>query len=105
MIGLGAGMSVSLLSSTIEAGAGSTLQGIVLLIGLGSMFGGILEVSGGARSVAETLVNKFGEEKAGIALGATGLIVGTTVFFEAGVMILIPLAFSIARRTNKSTFH
>lgn len=105
VIGLGAGMSVDLMAQTVEAGAGNTLQGIVLLIGLGSMFGGILEVSGGARSVAETLVNKFGEEKAGIALGATGLIVGTTVFFEAGVMILIPLAFSIARRTNKSTLH
>ena len=66
------------------------------MIGLGSLFGGILEVSGGAQCVAQTLVNKFGEKKAGIALGITGLVVGTTVFFEAGVVILIPLAFLIA---------
>lgn len=104
-IGLGSGMSVSLLAETIETGAGNTLKGIVLLIGLGSIFGGILEVSGGARSVAHTLVNKFGEKKAGIALGATGLIVGTTVFFEAGVMILIPLAFNLAKRTGRSTLY
>ena len=96
VIGLGAGMSVPTLVSTVEKGAGETLQGIVLLIGLGSLFGGILEVSGGAQCVAQTLVNKFGEKKAGIALGITGLVVGTTVFFEAGVVILIPLAFLIA---------
>ena len=63
------------------------LAGIVLLIGLGSLFGGILEVSGGAQCVAQTLINKFGEKKSGIALGITGLVVGTTVFFEAGVVI------------------
>ncbi len=104
-IGLGAGMSVSLLAETVESGAGNTLEGIVLLIGLGSMFGGILEVSGGAKCVAHTLVHRFGEKKAGIALGLTGLTVGTTVFFEAGVMILIPLAFSLAKKTKKSTLY
>lgn len=104
-IGLGSGMPVPTLVSTVEKGAGETLQGIVLLIGLGSLFGGILEVSGGAQCVAQTLVNKFGEKKAGAALGITGLVVGTTVFFEAGVVILIPLAFGLARKTKKSTLY
>lgn len=104
-IGLGAGMPVPTLVNTVEKGAGETLQGIVLLIGLGSLFGGILEVSGGAQCVAHTLVNKFGEKKAGIALGITGLVVGTTVFFEAGVVILIPLAFGLAKKTKKSTLY
>ncbi len=103
-IGIGSGMSVAILARTIEIGAGKTLQGIVLLIGLGSMFGGILETSGGAQRVAQTLVGRFGESKAGIALGVTGLLVGTAVFFEAGVMILVPLAFSLAKKTGKSTF-
>ena len=100
VIGLGAGMPVPTLVSTVEKGAGDTLQGIVLLIGLGSLFGGILEVSGGAQCVAQTLINKFGEKKSGIALGITGLVVGTTVFFEAGVVILIPLAFGLAKKTK-----
>lgn len=104
-IGLGSGMPVPTLVSTVEKGAGETLQGIVLLIGLGSLFGGILEVSGGAQCVAQTLVNKFGERKAGAALGITGLVVGTTVFFEAGVVILIPLAFGLAKKTKKSTLY
>ena len=104
-IGLGAGMPVPVLVNTVEKGAGETLQGIVLLIGLGSLFGGILEVSGGAQCVAQTLVDKFGEKKAGAALGITGLVVGTTVFFEAGVVILIPLAFGLAKKTKKSTLY
>ncbi len=104
-IGLGAGMPVSTLVSTVEKGAGETLQGIVLLIGLGSLFGGILEVSGGAQCVAQTLINKFGEKNAGIALGVTALVVGTTVFLEAGVVILIPLAFGLAKKTKKSTLY
>ena len=102
-IGLGAGMPVTVLVSTVEKGVGDTLQGIILLIGLGSLFGGILEVSGGAQCVAKTLIGKFGEKKAGIALGITGLVVGTTVFFEAGVVILIPLAFGLSKKTGKST--
>lgn len=67
-IGLGAGMPVPVLVDTVEKGAGETLQGIVLLIGLGSLFGGILEVSGGAQCVAQTLVNKFGEKKRALPL-------------------------------------
>lgn len=87
----------------IAAAAGIIL--LLLLIGLGSLFGGILEVSGGAQSVARTLIDKFGEKKAGAALGITGLAVGTTVFFEAGVVILIPLAFGLAKKTKKSTLY
>ena len=105
LIGLGAGMPVPTLMDTVEKGAGETLQGIVLLIGMGSLFGGILEISGGAQCVAQTLVNRFGEKKAGIALGVTGLVVGTTVFFEAGVVILIPLAFGLSKKTKKSTLY
>ena len=56
-------LPVPTLVSTVEKGAGDTLQEIVLLIGLGSLFGGILEVSGGAQCVAQTLINKFGEKK------------------------------------------
>lgn len=103
VIGVGAGMPLSLIGETVEKGVGKTLQGIALLIGLGSMFGGILEISGGAQKIAQTLIQKFGQTKAGWALGLTGLVIGTTVFFEAGVVILIPLAFNVAKQTKKST--
>ena len=105
IIGVGAGMPLSMISETVEKGVGKTLQGIALLVGLGSMFGGILEASGGAQKIAETLIDKFGQKKAGWALGITGLVIGTTVFFEAGVIVLIPLVFSVVRTTKKSTLY
>lgn len=105
IIGVGAGMPLSMISETVEKGVGKTLQGIALLVGLGSMFGGILEASGGAQKIAETLIDKFGQKKAGWALGITGLVIGTTVFFEAGVVVLIPLVFSVVRTTKKSILY
>ena len=105
IIGVGAGMPLTMISDTVEKGVGKTLQGIALLVGLGSMFGGILEVSGGAQRIAQTLIDKLEQKKAGIALGITGLVIGTTVFFEAGVVVLIPLAFSVAKQTKKSTLY
>lgn len=105
VIGVGAGMPLTMISETVEKGVGKTLQGIALLVGLGSMFGGILEVSGGAQRIAKTLIDRLGQRKAGVALGITGLVIGTTVFFEAGVVVLIPRAFSVAKQTKKSTLY
>lgn len=105
LIGIGAGMPLHMIGETVEKGVGKTLQGIALLIGLGSMFGGILEVSGGAQQMAQTLIRRFGQKKGRMGIGLTGLVLGTTVFFEAGVVILIPLAFNVAKQTKKSTLY
>ena len=104
-IGLIAGMPVSMIVDTVNKGMGETLKGIALLVGLGSMFGAILEISGGAERVALTMMHKFGEKRAPWALGLTGMVVAIPVFFDAGLIILIPLAFSIARRAKKSTLY
>ena len=85
-IGLIAGMPVADIIGAVNDGIGNTLKGIALLVGLGSMFGAILELSGGAQT-----------------LGLTGLVVSIPVFFDAGLIILIPLAFSLAKRAKKST--
>jgi len=105
IIGLLAGMPKDMLINSISTGMGNTLKGIALLIGLGSMFGAILEVSGGAQVIANTLLDKFGEKKAAWALGMAGLLIATPVFFDSGLIILIPLAFGLARRTKKSTLY
>ena len=102
-IGLIAGMPVADIIGAVNDGIGNTLKGIALLVGLGSMFGAILELSGGAQTLAVTMVKKFGDEKAAWALGLTGLVVSIPVFFDAGLIILIPLAFSLAKRAKKST--
>lgn len=104
IIGIAVGMPFSMITDTIAEGVGTTLQTIAILIGLGSMFGAILQVSGGVEVIADTLLKVFGEKRAPWALGITGLIVGMPVFFESGLLILIPVAFGIARKTKKSVF-
>lgn len=103
VIGIIAGMPLSDIVATVNQGIGTTLQGIALLVGLGSMFGAILEISGGAQTLAVTMVKKFGDQKAAWALGLTGLVVAMPVFFDAGLIILIPLAFSLAKKTQRSS--
>lgn len=102
-IGLIAGMPFEEIVSAVDDGMANTLKGIALLVGLGSMFGSILEISGGAQTLAVTMVKKFGDEKAAWALGITGLVIAMPVFFDAGLIILIPLAFSLAKKTGKSS--
>ncbi len=102
-IGLIAGMPLSDILTAVGDGMGNTLKGIALLVGLGSMFGAILEISGGAQTLAVTMVKKFGDEKAAWALGITGLVISIPVFFDAGLIILIPLAFSLAKKTKRSS--
>lgn len=104
-IGLMAGMSYTEIIDSVNTGIGSTLKGIALLVGLGSMFGAILEISGGAQTLAVTLVNRFGDKKAAWALGITGMVIAMPVFFDAGLIILIPLAFSLAKKTKKSSLY
>lgn len=102
-IGLIGGMPAEDIVTAVNDGIGNTLKGIALLVGLGSMFGAILEVSGGAQTLAVTMVKWFGDRKAAWALGITGLVIAMPVFFDAGLIILIPLAFSLAKRTNRSS--
>lgn len=102
-IGLFAGMPTEDIITSVNDGIGNTLKGIALLVGLGSMFGAILEVSGGAQTLAVTMVRWFGDKKAAWALGITGLVIAMPVFFDAGLIILIPLAFSLAKKTKRSS--
>lgn len=102
-IGIVAGMPFTEIVTAVNDGISNTLKGIALLVGLGSMFGAILEASGGAQTLAVTMVKKFGDEKAAWALGITGLVIAMPVFFDAGLIILIPLAFSLAKRTKRSS--
>lgn len=104
-IGLAAGMPFEQIVASVNDGMGNTLKGIALLVGLGSMFGAILEISGGAQTLAVTMVNRFGDMKAAWALGITGLVIAMPVFFDAGLIILIPLAFSLAKRTSRSSLY
>ena len=100
-IGLIGGMPLADIISSVNEGIGNTLKGIALLVGLGSMFGAILEESGGAQTLAVTMVRRFGDEKATWALGITGLVIAMPVFFDAGLIIMIPLFLIILNSVTK----
>ncbi|MFB8180199.1 GntP family permease [Streptomyces sp. NPDC055966] len=110
-VGLLAGLSVTELFgtvqsssavSTIESGMGGILGHVAIIIGLGTMLGAILEVSGGAEVLAARLLTLFGEKRAPLAMGLTGLIFGIPVFFDVGIFVLAPLVYAAAKRGGKS---
>ncbi|WP_405843615.1 GntP family permease [Streptomyces sp. NBC_01518] len=88
--------------STIESGMGGILGHVAIIIGLGTMLGAILEVSGGAEVLASRLLNLFGEKRAPLAMGLTGLIFGIPVFFDVGIFVLAPIVYAAAKRGGKS---
>ncbi|MGX1132810.1 GntP family gluconate:H+ symporter [Streptomyces glaucescens] len=110
-VGLMAGLSVTELFgtvqrsdavSTIESGMGGILGHVAIIIGLGTMLGAILEVSGGAQVLASRLLGLFGEQRAPLAMGLTGLIFGIPVFFDVGIFVLAPIVYAAAKRSGKS---
>ena len=100
LMGLALGMSPQELLKTIDAGVGSTLAGLALVIVLGAILGKVLEESGAAERIANTLIARFGERNIQWALLLTGFLVGIPLYFNAGFIILVPLVFSLARRTG-----
>jgi len=72
------------------------------VVGLGAIFGQILEHSGGAEALAKQLLQQFGTENASWAMVITGFVVAIPVFFDVGFIILVPLVYTLAQRTGKS---
>jgi GntP family gluconate:H+ symporter len=102
LLGLAAGMPASQIVKSFEAGNGGTLGHIAIVVGLGTMLGKMMAESGGAERVATTLIRWFGERHIHWAMMFVAIIVGLPVFFEVGFVLLIPIAFNVARRTGKS---
>lgn len=98
--GLLLGMQPAAVLASVEKGVGSTLGGLALIICLGSILGKILEVSGAAEKISSTLINGFGEKNIQWAVLLTGFLIGIPLYYNAGFVILVPLVFSIAKRTG-----
>lgn len=88
--------------SALLSGFGSTLASVALLVGFGVMIGRLLEVTGGAQVLADTLVARFGEKRAPLAIGVASLIFGFPIFFDAGLVVFLPIILTVARRFGGS---
>lgn len=104
-VGLASGMPATTVIESIQNGMGGTLGFVATVVGLGAIFGQILEHSGGAEALAQTLLKKFGRENASWALMITGFFVAIPVFFDVGFIILVPLVYALARDTGKSLLY
>jgi gluconate transporter len=99
-VGLAKGMDLNVLIKSIQSGIGSTLGGLILVLGFGVMLGSILAETGAAQQISDSLIRIFGVKRAKLALVVTGFSVGLAMFYNAGFVILIPLAFLMAARTG-----
>lgn len=83
---------------TLTTGFGTTLGSVALLVGVGAMLGKLVEASGGAKVLADAMIRAFGEKRAPLALGVTSLFMGFPIFFDAGLVVMLPIIFAVARR-------
>src|SRR4030095_14602071 len=100
-VALAAGIPVARIVPQMETGMGAVLAHVAPIVGLGAMLGKLLEVSGGAQKIADRLLRLFGEKRAPLALGLTGLLLGIPLFFDVGVVVLAPVVYAAATRGGK----
>ena len=101
-VGLFSGMDLLEIAKGVEDDMAGALGFIAAVIGLGAIFGEILQASGGAESVARTLLKSFGEKRASWAMMLAGFLISIPVFLDVGLVILIPIVYTLARDTGKS---
>ncbi|PWV86838.1 gluconate transporter [Pantoea ananatis] len=98
--GLLSGMPLDNIAETMQKGMGGTLGFLAIVVALGAMFGKILHETGAVDQIAIRMLKTFGENRAHFAMGIAGLICALPLFFEVAVVLLISIAFAVARRTG-----
>lgn len=101
-VAIAAGMPLGEIPGTVVKGMGGALGFIATIIGLGAIFGQILENSGGAKTLAHSLVKLFGQKRASWAMLLTGFLISIPVFLDVGLVIVAPIIYALARDTKKS---
>ncbi len=104
-VGIISGMPLKDVTTAIQNGMAGTLGFVATVVGLGAIFGQMLESSGGAESLAHYLIKKFGTDRASWAMVITGFIVAIPVFFDVGFIILVPIIYALSRDTKKSLLY
>ncbi|HJF31624.1 MAG TPA: gluconate:H+ symporter [Sporosarcina psychrophila] len=96
VVGILEGMSPIDAVASVQGGLGGTLGSLAMIIIFGAILGKLMTDSGGAQRIATTLIKSFGKKRVQLAAVLTASVVGIALFFETGVVVLIPLVFTIA---------
>ncbi len=102
IIGIVAGLDASSIFDTIQRGMGGTLGYVATIVGLGAMFGSILELTGSAQAIADYMLKRFGVDKAPWTLLFSGFFIAIPVFFDVAFILLTPVIYALQLRTKKS---
>lgn len=94
------GMPVAKIVTSFEAGVGGVMGHIAVVVALGTMLGKMMAESGGSDQIAFTLLRLFGEKRVPWAMMLIGMAVGLPAFFEVAFVLLIPIAYTVSRRTT-----
>ena len=100
--GLLAGLDAEAVMSTVQEGMGSTLGFVATVVGLGAMFGAILEKSGGAYQLATAVLKLVGEKRVPLGMSLIGYIVSIPVFCDSGFIILSPLNKALTKKVKQT---
>jgi len=103
--GLAIGTNPTELMKLVVDKMGGALGQLALVIGLGAIFGTVLQRSGAAERIARTLVGKFSDRSMAWGLGAAGFLVSISVYIDVAIVILVPMLYGIAERTGKSLLY
>ena len=102
-LGITSGMPLSKVNTAIQNGLGGTLGFVATVVGIGGIFGQILEASGGTEAIARNLIRRFGKDKAHWSLVMAGFLIAIPVYFDVGFIILVPVVYALAKDTKRST--
>lgn len=105
VVALALGLPFDKIVKSIEGGIGGTLGHIALIFGLGAMLGRLIADAGGAQRIAVTLIEKFGEKNVQWAVVVSSFIIGIALFFEVGLVLLIPIVLTMAKQMRISVLH
>ncbi len=101
-VGVAVGMEPSAVIQSMQKGMGGTLGFVAVVVGLGAMFGAMLEHAGGLDAISNRLLRRFGDDKASWSLGFVGFLVAIPVFFDVAFIMLVPLIHRLSKKTGKA---
>lgn len=94
------GLPLAKVPATIETGIGGQLGHLAIIFGLGSMLGALVSDAGGGYRIVTTLIDKFGRRWIQVAVILASFIIGLALFFEVGLVVVLPIIFIIARELD-----
>ncbi|WP_274706360.1 gluconate:H+ symporter [Fructilactobacillus myrtifloralis] len=96
LVALGLGMNPASIANSIKLGIGNTLGELAVVFGFGAMIGRLVSDAGGSYRIAQTLIRRFGKKRLQLAIVVASFIIGMSLFFEVGLVLLTPIVFAVA---------